>query len=48
MIDNANVDAIQQMTRMISVSRAYEQVANMMSQTGSLSDESIQRLGKVN
>lgn len=47
MIENSNVDAIQQMTRMISVSRAYEQVAGMMDQTGATSDESIQRLGKV-
>ena len=48
MIENANVDAIQQMTRMISVSRAYEQVASMMEQTSTTSDQSIQRLGKVN
>jgi len=48
MIENANVDAIQQMTRMIAVSRAYEQVSNMMDQTSNTSDESIQRLGKVN
>ena len=48
MIEGSNVDPIQQMTQMISVSRAYEQVANMMSQTSSLADESIQRLGKVN
>ncbi len=48
MIENANVDAIQQMTRMIAVSRAYEQVSNMMNETSQTSDESIQRLGKVN
>ncbi len=42
------VDAIQQMTRMIAVSRAYEQVSNMMDQTSNTSDESIQRLGRVN
>jgi flagellar basal-body rod protein FlgF len=48
MIENSNVDAIQQMTRMIAVSRAYDQVANMMDQTGQTSDQSIQRLGKVN
>jgi flagellar basal-body rod protein FlgF len=48
MTENSNVDPIQQMTQLIAVSRAYEQVANMMSQTGSLADESIQRLGKVN
>jgi flagellar basal-body rod protein FlgF len=48
MIENANVDAIQQMTRMISVSRAYEQVTSMMDATGAASDQSIQRLGRVN
>lgn len=48
MIENSNVDAIQQMTRMITVSRAYEQVSNMMDQTSNTSDQSIQRLGKVN
>jgi len=48
MLENSNVDSITQMTRMISVSRAYEQIANMMSQTGDTSDQSIQRLGKVN
>ena len=48
MIETANVDAIQQMTRMISVSRAYEQVTSMMDATGTASDQSIQRLGRVN
>ena len=48
MIETANVDAIQQMTRMISVSRAYEQVTSMMDATGAASDQSIQRLGRVN
>ena len=48
MIENANVDAIQQMTRMISVSRAYEQVTSMMDGVGTASDQSIQRLGRVN
>ena len=48
MIENSNVDPIKMMTQMISVSRAYEQVANMMDQTGSNSDQSIQRLGRVN
>ena len=48
MIENANVDAIQQMTRMISVSRTYEQVANMMDGVATTSDQSIQRLGRVN
>jgi flagellar basal-body rod protein FlgF len=48
MLENANVDAIQQMTRMIAVSRAYEQVSSMMDQTSATSDQSIQRLGRVN
>ena len=48
MIETANVDAIQQMTRMISVSRAYEQVTSMMDGVGNASDQSIQRLGRVN
>ena len=48
MTENSNVDPITMMTRMIAVSRAYEQVANMMDQTGSTSDQSIQRLGRVN
>ena len=48
MIENSNVDAIQQMTRMIAVSRAYEQVTGMMDQTSDQSDQSIQRLGRVN
>ncbi|MDB5460933.1 MAG: flagellar basal body rod protein [Caulobacteraceae bacterium] len=48
MLENSNVDSIQMMARMIAVSRAYESVANMMSQTGDTSDQSIQRLGRVN
>ena len=48
MIEGSNVNPISQITRLIEVSRAYEQVANMMDQTSSLSDQSIQRLGKVN
>jgi flagellar basal-body rod protein FlgF len=48
MLESSNVNSITQVTRMIAVSRAYETVANMMSQTGDTSDQSIQRLGKVN
>jgi flagellar basal-body rod protein FlgF len=46
-LENSNVNPIVQMTRMIAVSRAYEQIANMMGQTGDTSDQSIQRLGRV-
>jgi flagellar basal-body rod protein FlgF len=48
MIEGSNVNPIQQISQMIEVSRAYEQISNMMNQTGSIYDESIQRLGKVN
>ena len=33
---------------MIAVSRAYEQVTSMMDATSNASDQSIQRLGRVN
>jgi flagellar basal-body rod protein FlgF len=46
-LENSNVNSVLEMTRMIAVSRAYEQIANMMSQTGDTSDQSIQRLGHV-
>ena len=48
MIEGSNVNSITQITRLIEVSRAYEQISSMMDQTGSLSEQSIQRLGKVN
>jgi flagellar basal-body rod protein FlgF len=48
MIEDSNVNPITQITRLIEVSRAYQQIANLMDQTGSVYDESIQRLGKVN
>jgi flagellar basal-body rod protein FlgF len=48
MVESSNVEPISQMARLMAVSRAYEQVANMMDQTGALSEQAIQRLGKVN
>lgn len=48
MVENSNVNPINQITRLIEVSRAYEQISNIMTQTGSAYDEAIQRLGKVN
>jgi flagellar basal-body rod protein FlgF len=48
MVESSNVNSITQISRLIEVSRAYEQISNMMTQTGSIEDESIQRLGKVN
>ncbi|HUO21035.1 MAG TPA: flagellar basal-body rod protein FlgF [Caulobacteraceae bacterium] len=48
MIEDSNVNPITQITRLIEVSRAYQQVANLMDTSGSVYDEAIQRLGKVN
>lgn len=48
MVESSNVNPIAQITRLIEVSRAYEQIANIMDGNGSLYNEAIQRLGKVN
>jgi len=42
------VNPIAQITRLIEVSRAYEQIANIMDGNSSLYNEAVQRLGKVN
>lgn len=47
MLESSNVEAITQITRLIQVSRAYENVANMMDQTSQLSSTAVDRLGKV-
>ncbi|HEY8003512.1 MAG TPA: flagellar basal-body rod protein FlgF [Phenylobacterium sp.] len=47
MLESSNVNPILQITRMIEVSRAYEQVTNMMSTEADLSRNSIARLGRV-
>ena len=48
MTEASNVQPIQEITRMIEVTRAYESVSNMMDQTAQLDRKSIQRLGQVN
>ncbi len=48
MVESSNVNPITQITRMIEVSRAYQQISNIMDGNGSLSEQAIQRLGKVN
>jgi flagellar basal-body rod protein FlgF len=48
MVESSNVNPITQITRLIEVSRAYEQIANIMDGNSSLYSEAIQRLGKVN
>lgn len=47
MTEGSNVNAIEQMTRLIEVQRAYESIAQMMDQTSQLSSQSINRLGTV-
>ena len=47
MLEQSNVQPIMQITRLIQVSRAYENVSQMMDQTGQLSSSAIDRLGKL-
>ncbi len=47
MVESSNVDPITQITKLIAVSRAYESIAQMMSNTADLSAQTIDRLGRV-
>jgi flagellar basal-body rod protein FlgF len=47
MLEGSNVNPILEITRMIEVSRAYEQTAQMMSSEQDLSRNSVARLGRV-
>jgi flagellar basal-body rod protein FlgF len=47
MLENSNVRPILEITRMIEVSRAYEQMAKIMDSTSELSKSAVQRMGKV-
>ena len=48
LLESSNVNPILQITKMIQVSRAYEQVSQMMSAESDLSRNSVARLGKAN
>jgi flagellar basal-body rod protein FlgF len=48
MIEGSNVDAMTEMTRLISVSRAFEQVNNLLSQQEATVSEAIKTLGSKN
>lgn len=48
MIEGSNVDAMTEMTRLISVSRAFEQVNNLLSQQENTVSEAIRTLGSKN
>ncbi len=45
MIEGSNVDAMTEMTRLISISRAFEQVNNLLSQQEATVSEAIKTLG---
>jgi flagellar basal-body rod protein FlgF len=47
MLEGSNVNPIQEITRMIEVSRAYEQMAKMMDSQATLSTQAVQQLGKA-
>ncbi len=47
MVEGSNVEPITQITRLIEVSRAYENIAKMVSDTGDLSTRTIDRLGRL-
>jgi flagellar basal-body rod protein FlgF len=47
MLESSNVNPILEITRMIEVSRAYEQTAQMMASEQDLSRSSVQRLGRA-
>jgi len=47
MLESSNVSPIVQITRMIEVNRAYEQVTQMMSAEADLSRNSVARLGRL-
>jgi flagellar basal-body rod protein FlgF len=47
MLEGSNVKPIQQITRMIEVSRAYEQVTRMMDSQAELSRNTITRMGRL-
>ena len=48
MLEGSNVNSIVEITRMIEVSRAYEQTTQMMQSEFELSRNSVSRLGRVN
>jgi flagellar basal-body rod protein FlgF len=47
MLEGSNVNPIVEITKMIEVSRAYEQMAQMMQSQNDLSTQAVQQLGKA-
>lgn len=46
MIEKSNVQPVSEVVHLIAITRAYESVANMLSQTADLSESAVERLGK--
>lgn len=47
MVERSNVQPVVEITNLIAITRAYERVTQMMSQTEDLSQSAVQRLGKA-
>ncbi len=47
MVEKSNVQAVSEVVRLISISRAYENVAQMLSAAADLSESAVTRLGKA-
>jgi flagellar basal-body rod protein FlgF len=47
MLEGSNVQPVVQITRLIEISRAYDAITSMMSDTGNLSNAAVQKLGAV-
>ncbi|HEY2660613.1 MAG TPA: flagellar basal body rod C-terminal domain-containing protein, partial [Caulobacteraceae bacterium] len=48
MLEGSNVQPVAQITRLIEISRAYDAISSLMSDTNTLSTAAIQKLGAVN
>lgn len=47
MLEGSNVNPILEITKMIEISRAYEQISNIMNANSDLSKSAVERMGKV-
>jgi flagellar basal-body rod protein FlgF len=47
MVEKSNVQGVAEITQLIAITRAYERVTQMISQTQDLSESAVERLGKA-
>jgi flagellar basal-body rod protein FlgF len=47
MLEGSNVNPIAEVTNLIQISRAYESATQMVSDINNLSEQTVNRLGKV-